>query len=363
VLSSSPGDDNENYSLVTDSDESHDGKENTSPVKNLVVSVHYETNRFVYYREMSMNYRSILVAAIQTAGLYAAGFIVPFIGQVLALLTPVPLVLVSLRSGRAEGLAALGTSAALIAAIGGWQAGALLLATFGLMALGISEGMRKQMKPELVSLLGGLLPIAVIGIIAAFYFVRAGKSPVGAIEEYLRTSIAEAAAVYTKIGLKEMAAVVTSIPDTFIHYLVRLIPAITIATSVMQAAVCYGISRSVILRKEISSPLAGQPSLASWHAPDAWVWGLIMALALLVIPNETSRLIGWNLAILFAVVYLAQGTAIVEFYLKKIRFRPFMRGLLLALILAMPSIVFVIALGIVDIWADFRKVRGSALHI
>ena len=202
-----------------------------------------------------------------------------------------------------------------------------------------------------------------MGIIAAFYFVRAGKSPVGAIEEYLRTSIAEAAAVYTKIGLKEMAAVVTSIPDTFIHYLVRLIPAITIATSVMQAAVCYGISRSVILKKEISSPFAGQPSLASWHAPDAWVWGLIMALALLVIPNETSRLIGWNLAILFAVVYLAQGTAIVEFYLKKIRFRPFMRGLLLALILAMPSIVFVIALGIVDIWADFRKVRGSALHI
>jgi hypothetical protein len=35
-----------------------------------------------------------------------------------------------------------------------------------------------------------------------------------------------------------------------------------------------------------------------------------------------------------------------------------MRGLIIVLILALPSIVFVITLGIVDIWADFRKVRA-----
>ena len=310
-----------------------------------------------------MNYRSIFVAAIQTVGLYASGFIIPVIGQLLALLTPVPLILVSLRSGRKESLFALGSSAALIAVLGGWQTAAILLFTFGLMAVGIAEGMRKEMKPEQVSLLGGLLPIAVIGTLAALYFSRAGKSPIGAIEGYLRTSIAEAAALYTKMGLNDMAAMVTSVTDTFVHYLVRLIPAITIATSVMQAATCYGISRTIIIKKEATSPLAGQPSLALWNAPDAWVWGLIVALALLVVPSESTRLVGWNLAILFAVVYLAQGMAILEFYLKKVRMRPFLRGLFLAFVLAMPSIVFVIALGIVDIWADVRKVRSSVLKL
>jgi hypothetical protein len=58
------------------------------------------------------------------------------------------------------------------------------------------------------------------------------------------------------------------------------------------------------------------------------------------------------------VVYLAQGAAIVEHYLLKAHIKPFIRGLIMALILAMPSIVFVIALGIVDVWADVRKVRG-----
>ena len=57
-------------------------------------------------------------------------------------------------------------------------------------------------------------------------------------------------------------------------------------------------------------------------------------------------------------LYLAQGSAIVEHYLRKAGIKAFGRGLLLALILVMPSIVFVVALGIVDIWADFRKVRG-----
>ncbi len=308
-----------------------------------------------------MNYRSIFIATIQTVGLFAAGFIIPIIGQVFALLTPVPLIVVSVRRGRVEGLLALCTSAVLITILGGWQAAAILLFTFGLMAIGISEGMRKQMKPEQTALLGGLLPIAVIGILATFYFTRVGKNPVAAIEEYLRTSIAEAAVIYTKMGLKDMASMVTAVTDTFIYYLVRLIPAIMIATSVIQAATCYGISRAVIIKKDVSSPSTGHLSLALWHAPDAWVWGLIAALAILVVPNGTSRLIGWNLAIIFAVVYLAQGTAIVEFYLKKVRIRPFMRGLILALILAMPSVVFAIALGIVDIWADFRKVRGSDL--
>ena len=50
--------------------------------------------------------------------------------------------------------------------------------------------------------------------------------------------------------------------------------------------------------------------------------------------------------------------AIVDHYLRKARIQPFMRGMIHTLILALPSIVFVIALGMVDIWADFRKLRG-----
>lgn len=303
-----------------------------------------------------MNYRSILIAIVQTLGLFVAGFIHP-IGQLLALFTPVPLILISIRNGSTDGLITLVASSVIMAALGGWQAAAILVLSFGLMAIGISEGMRRNWRPEQTSLLGGLLPIAVLATIVVFYLVRAGKNPITEIEMYLREIIANAAQTYTTMGFTEMAATISSFSDTVIYYFARLLPGITIATSVMQAACCFGITRAILRRKPGTQPASEQPSLALWHAPDPWVWGLIAALVLIVVPQETARLAGWNLAILFGVLYLAQGSAIVEHYLRKTGIKAIGRGLLLAIILAMPSIVFVVALGVVDVWADFRKVR------
>ena len=306
-----------------------------------------------------MNYRAILIATVQTLGLFVAGFIHP-LGQIFGLFSSVPLMLVYVRNGKLAGLTTLLASSVIMSVLGGWQAAAILFLSFGLMAIGTSEGMRRNLKPEQISLLGGLLPIAVLGTIVLLYLARVGKNPITEVEVYLREIIANSAKTYTAMGLKEMADMVSSIPDKFVYYLARLIPSITIATSVTQAACCYGIARAIILRRPGKEPLPAQPSLAAWHAPDSWVWGLIAALALIVIPLETARFIGWNIGILYTVLYLTQGTAIVDHYLRKAGFRNFIRGLLLALFLALPSVVFVIALGVVDIWADFRKVRVPA---
>jgi hypothetical protein len=306
-----------------------------------------------------MNYRPILIATAQTLGLFLAGVIHP-IGQVLALFTPVPLILISVRYGRTDGMLTLALSSVIMAALGGWQAAAILILSFGLMAIGTSEGMRRNWRPEQSSLMGGLLPMAVLAIIVVFYLVRLGKNPIMEIEVYLREVIATAAQTYTTMGFTKMAATISSISDPVIHYFARLLPGIIIATSVVQAACCFIIARAMLMRKPLTGPAPSQTSLASWHAPDPWVWGLIAALALIVVPYETARLAGWNLAILFAVLYLAQGSAIVDYYLRKAGIKTLVRGLLLAFILAMPSVVFVIPLGIIDIWTDFRKVRVPA---
>ncbi|HEY6010361.1 MAG TPA: DUF2232 domain-containing protein [Nitrospirota bacterium] len=303
-----------------------------------------------------MNYRVLFIATLQTVGLFVAGGVIPLLGQAFALFTPVPLIVVSLRNSRKEGFMTLAAACGLVSLIGGWQAAAALFFSFGLMAIGIAEGMHRRMRPERTALLGGFLPIAVVGAALAIYLVKVGKNPFTEIDAYLREMIAAAAKTYTDLGLKEMASMISSIPESYLHYFSRLMPGITIATSVAQAAFCYGIARAIIARKQGMQP--GEVPFASWHAPDSWVWGLIAALAFIVVPREDVRLAGWNLAIVFAVVYLAQGSAIVDYYLRRARLKNFIRGLFIGLILAMPTIVFVIALGIVDIWADFRKVRG-----
>lgn len=308
-----------------------------------------------------MNLRSIIAAVAQTTTMFILGLIVPLLGQVIALFTPVPLILLFVREGRREAVIALAASCAIAGLAGGWQAGAILLFSFGIMAIGTAEGMRRQWKPESAVLLGGMLPVIALTVVTAYYFSRIEKNPVVVIEEYLRSSMGEAAKLYAEMGLKEMSDAMSSLSDTFIHYLVRLIPGIAIATSVFQAACCYGVSGILIQRKPGTATQVRTTSLARWHAPDVWVWGLIVALILVLVPGETALFTGLNLAAVYFLIYLTQGAAVVDHYLRKARIQPFIRGMIHAIVLALPSVVFVVALGVVDIWADFRKVRGPEL--
>ncbi len=297
---------------------------------------------------------------MQAAALYLAGLIIPVLGLMAAVFSPVPLILAYVRGSSREGLVSIGISCVLVSVLAGWQSAILFFLAFGLMAIGIGEAMQRRSRPEGAALLGGLLPIAAIGLALAAYFADLGKSPVAAVEEYMRNSLVEAAKLYTSLGLTEAATMITAVSDKFIHYLVRLLPGIVIATSVAQAACCYGLARIVIARKQAPAP--DQPTLAQWHAPDVWVWGLIATLTCAVIPDETAHIISWNAAVLFGVLYTAQGIAIVEHYFRKAGIHTVVRGLLHALILALPIIVCVTALGVVDIWADFRKVRAPLVE-
>jgi uncharacterized protein YybS (DUF2232 family) len=128
---------------------------------------------------------------------------------------------------------------------------------------------------------------------------------------------------------------------------------------ILLALASFVLAVRIITRKPGSAPAITVPSLAHWHAPDVWVWGLIVTLGLILVPNETVKFTGWNLAILYSLIYLVQGISLVEHYLRKARVHSLVRGLIHAIILALPpTVACVMALGVVDIWADFRKLRG-----
>jgi uncharacterized protein YybS (DUF2232 family) len=305
--------------------------------------------------------RTIAAASLWAAGLYLSGLFIPFLGQIAALFTPVPLIILWVRSGRRAGLAALGSAGVAVLFLAGPQAAVILVSAFGLMAVGVGEGMFRKFKAEGAALLGGLLPLAVLGAALTYYFVRIGKNPVAVLEQYFQESLKEVAALYLKVGLRETADMVAAASDKLVYYMVRLLPALAVTSSVLQAACCYGLARVLMLKRDGQASGHGGTSLAAWYAPDVWVWGLILALSLVAIPSSPGRTVGLNLVIVFIAVYAAQGMAVVEHALKKVRIASFGRGLIHALILATPLLAFVTALGVVDIWADFRKVRGGAM--
>ncbi len=314
-----------------------------------------------------MPYRSIIIAALQSAGLTVAGFIIPLLGQIAILFAPVPLVMIAVREGRKAGFVAMGAAAALVAVVvGGQMAFVLFFLSFGLMAMGLSEGLLRRLKPEQAIFAGALLPLVALAVILVPLLIKAGKNPVTLAEEYLRTSITEARQLYIQLGLSEVAQMLDAVPDRLLYYLVRLSPGIVLTATLFQAACCYGIARALILRKDPGTSGPAQPSLALWHAPDPWVWGLIVALGLvangLITPTKgNAYFLGLNLALLYLIIYTAQGVSLVEFWLRKAKLNVLWRSFAHTIILTLPPfIAVVIALGVVDIWADFRKVRTPA---
>jgi uncharacterized protein YybS (DUF2232 family) len=311
-----------------------------------------------------MPYRSILIAAVQAAGLTVAGFLVPIIGQIVVLFAPVPLIIVTMREGRRTGIIAMGAAAALVAVIVSGQAVfVLFFLSLGLMALGISEGMMRRLRPEQSILAGGLLPLAALIIVLTPLLLKAGRNPVALAEDYLRTSINQAQQLYAQLGLAEVAQMLASVSDKMIYYLVRLSPGLILTTTLFQAVCCYGMARTILLRKHPSLLAPDKPSFAEWHAPDPWVWGLIATLGLVASgliakADSLSLIVGLNLALLYLLVYTAQGAALVEFWLRKVKVGVVWRSFAHTIILTLPPLIaVVVALGVVDIWADFRKVR------
>ncbi len=313
-----------------------------------------------------MPFRSILIAALQSAGLMIAGFLVPLLGQISFLIAPVPLILIMVREGRLPGMLAVGLATAIIAVLAGGQAlFVVIFLSFGFMAMGLADGLRWRWKPEIAVIMGGILALMALVVVLAPFLQNAEKGPVAVTEEYLRTSITEAQQLYTQLGLTDVAQMMAQVTDTVVFYLVRLLPGIILAMTLLQAACCYGMARALILRKDPAATVLSEPTLATWHAPDSWVWGLIVTLGLVASGLITSTkglsfFLGLNLALLYLIIYAVQGLSLVEFSLRKAKVGTIWRSLILTMIVALPVIVPVIALGVVDIWADFRKVRTPA---
>jgi uncharacterized protein YybS (DUF2232 family) len=305
-----------------------------------------------------MNYRSILSATVQTIALFISGLFIPL---VVWLVTPVPLILCSVRNNRLHGFIALGLASIVIAVVSGLPVAVFLFLVFGLIAAANADGLLQQRKPEAAILMGSLPATALIGIAAAYYYTKTGNSPFAGIEAYIQEQRDVTAKLYSGLGFNEVAAAISSLPNESIHYFVLLLPCI-VALMLVSIAVCsYLVSRALILRKPGSGPALAPVAFGTWHAPDTWVWGLIAALSLFLIPDETAKITGWNLLVIFAALYLVQGVALLDYFLKeKMHVQAVIRILIHSIILSLPSILFVVVIGIIDIWADFRKLRVPA---
>lgn len=99
-----------------------------------------------------------------------------------------------------------------------------------------------------------------------------------------------------------------------------------------------------------------------FRLPDTVIWLTLASLLILGLNSnqEILKTAGINFLIIAAVAFLFQGLAVVEFMTRFYRFGPFARMATYVLIVLQLA-PFVILVGFVDYWADFRKLVRKKL--
>ncbi len=292
---------------------------------------------------------------ILTVGLFLSVSFVPLAGFFAGVLTPAPTVLAIVKWGLPSALIVPGCAGA----VGSLALYLLdlspsipyLLALLGLGVL-MGIGLRRQWPVEKVVLFPSLIVIGMGGLLLVFALIATKGELVRLVEQDLTGAITatlkQLGTASTETGEFE-AKLLETVP-----LIVRTIPGILISCTLGIAWLNLLIARRYCRVSGFES--CSREKLTLWKAPEFIVWFVIAGGLMLLLPFTGFKLPAINLLIVLGTIYFLQGLAVVAFYLERLRIPFFVKGFLFAvLFLQQFASLATAALGLFDVWFDFRK--------
>ncbi len=205
-----------------------------------------------------------------------------------------------------------------------------------------------------------ILAAALVLFLCALAFIlyssyRADIAPWRLIENYAAIVVRENLELYKKLNIpKEQIQIITEKTPQITRFFVGIFPAMGISGSVLTVWANLLAGRMLFRIKGL--PFHDFGNLTTWKAPEKLVWVLIAAGGMLFVPFEGIIIVGMNLLILTCMIYMFQGLSITAFFFQKKQVSRIFRLIFYSLIIIQQyMLVFVIALGLFDLWIDFRK--------
>ncbi|MFZ5774803.1 MAG: DUF2232 domain-containing protein [Thermodesulfobacteriota bacterium] len=276
----------------------------------------------------------------------------------LQVLTPLPAqyyaTLYGWKTGGTVVLAAAGLAGAVTTATGDWPA---LLFSLIMMPLGFILA-RAGKKGSLMGAVGMGLVFLVLawGGVAGLFSALSRLNPYQELVGFASQGLDATLALYRDSGrfTAEDLKAITAFVERIKEQVVRLMPGLLTIAPI--ATVWLNIVAGQWLLKKRDPELAAWGDLSQWRLPDLLVWPVIAAGALLVIPERGLNTIGLNLGLVMAALYASQGLAIVSHLLNRWSAGKAMRLLVYGLLfIEAHGLLLVAALGLADVWADFRR--------
>lgn len=293
----------------------------------------------------------LALAVATSSSLYAAGVLFPPFLTLVALVAPLPGLLLAVRAPRAEflwlALSVLAISIAL-----GTPAVLGFVLSLGLPPVILGPALRRGWSFERTVIAGtaawcaGVLTLSIVAY-GDFATLLA------AVREHLHEAVEATIAASAASGASEGIAALAEQRDEVISGVIQILPALVALGGAFVMLVNLGL-----LRRWTGA--TAETDLRFWKAPDSLIWALIATGFLMFAPLPLAAVLARNVFIVLLGCYLCQGLAIVSFYLHRFRL-PFGIRIATYLLIAIQQAVtlVVLGLGIFDLWGDFRRLRRN----
>lgn len=283
-----------------------------------------------------------------------AGGTIPIAGIFFGILTPLPLILLSLRQGRAAALFGVFAVATCLAGLLGPGYVWVFSIEFGLPAIVLAEAIRRQWAPE-ISVAAGSSVILAGSLVGLFILAwDAGTSMPDLLKYRLDIAVREAMKWYSRAGISpdEVGPLLGSSEEVR-QFLLAASPGLFIAAALLSTSVNFFLARRGSARDILP---VGWKSGSTWRVPDQLVWIFIGSAALWLSGLSIAKEIGFNGLLVMMTLYLLQGLAIATFWIRRLKLSPLLGFLGVVLLVLQPLLLLLLALvGLFDMWVVFRR--------
>ncbi len=128
-----------------------------------------------------------------------------------------------------------------------------------------------------------------------------------------------------------------------------------LAPGVMGLGLIFSLWLNLLVVTRLAPGFAGLGNLNAWRPPEEWIWGLIGAAALTLTRVTLLVAVGLNLLIVGAGVYLLSGVAVGSVAARRWGIPGWAYAGILGLLTLLGGLPYLVFVGLLDFWLDFRK--------
>ena len=306
--------------------------------------------------------RKSVIGMIRASALAAAFFLaagaLPFLGVLLMLFVPAPIV--SYVVGRPAAILrmalSLGLSLVLVALAAGLTVAAGYAVTFGVATATICVMLEQEQPFELIVVVA-TVAVMVAGTLSLLAIAGSPQALVTMAHDTLADGFTRSANFYQTLGMG--SGIDAGSRERLVSATVSLLPAIAALSAAFMVTINLLCFWRWFGKGRLTYSLFGD--LALWHTPEWLIWILLatgFGLFAPVAPIKTLAIDGF---ICTAAIYFCQGLAIIAYYFRMLAMPMAVRGialLMLCFAAVQPVLaILVCTIGIFDMWVDFRRLK------